>query len=216
MSFVEKNKAWLLPLLGVGVASVLFMNYRSLSAPAAGPTILQAPMAAPAAPELPPTGQELLASAPGPGAAKDLWADLKPLAQPPAELAAESELRRKAQGRMDELLVAAFPTSLPMPGPVREASQPAPVRNPKPGPVKPVAVSARPELEFIVSGPDGCSAWFQGRPYRQGEALPGGSYQVVAVTWNHVTLKGPGGKTLVQSTDSQRPVAGSRPTVEVP
>ena len=43
MSFVEKNKAWLLPILGVGVASVLFMNYRSFKPSIPDPVVQAAP-----------------------------------------------------------------------------------------------------------------------------------------------------------------------------
>ena len=42
MSFIERNKAWVLPLLGVAAASVIYMNVKML-----GPSAKTAAAAAP-------------------------------------------------------------------------------------------------------------------------------------------------------------------------
>ena len=222
MSFVEKNKAWLLPILGVGVASVLFMNYRSFKPSIPDPVVQAAPatLATPAEAMATPILDPGTAAKTG----TDLWADLKNLAEPPREYKAASELRTRCQRNLDELLDPHFPAELPRPGPVREATPlPAPASAVS-HPAAPSALQAStqptaaavPELSFILSGPDGLSAWYHGRPYRRGQTLPGGSYRVTALTWDQVTLAGPDGQALVQSTNPPSPVAGSRPTVEVP
>lgn len=209
MSFVEKNKAWLLPLLGVGVAAVVYLNLRS-PAPA-GP--LDPPPAAAAA--VAPPGPTPLhpAAAADPN---DLWSDLKALAAPPASLQDEALLRERSRARLDGLLDGVFPTGLPRPVAVREA-QPAPQAG---GPPAPVAAAAAPppmpELGFILSGPEGLTAWFQGRSCRAGQAIPASAFRVGAIHWNRAEVIGPTGKTVVEYTHPHLPVAGSRPIVEAP
>jgi hypothetical protein len=73
-----------------------------------------------------------------------------------------------------------------------------------------------PELEFILTCPQGLRAWFQGHPYKEGQNLPGGAYRVGAIQWDQVTLVGPAGRTVRQQTHSRNPAAGSRPIVEAP
>jgi hypothetical protein len=93
---------------------------------------------------------------------------------------------------------------------VRAASQASPV-------VAPPAVLPPPVVEFIVSGPDGATAWIKGRPYHVGEAIPGGPYTVASIQWNRVGLSGPKGSNVIQFMNrSNHPLAGTRPSAEAP
>ena len=116
MSFVEKNKAWLLPILGVGVASVIFMNYRNFKPSTPNPGVQGEPAAPAEAPD-----SSVQAAKPV-TASTDLWADLDALAEPPRECLAAPELRTRCQRNLDELLDPHFPAELPRPGLVREAT----------------------------------------------------------------------------------------------
>jgi hypothetical protein len=219
LSFVEKHKAWLLPLLGAGVLAVAVLNLRSLKprpAPAPAP-----PGPAPALLPMPsaPPGQAQ-AQAPAqtpqqPGSAGDLWGDLKALAKPPAAILAEAALRDRSRENLDALLDPRFPTDLPRPGLVREA-QPIRVAGPADPAAKAPVAPPLPELEFILSCPQGLQAWFQGRPYLQGQTLPGGGFRIGSIQWDQVTLVGPAGRTVRQQTHSRNLAAGSRPIVEAP
>lgn len=218
MSFVEKNKAWLLPLLGLGVVGVVFLNLRSLRPPR--PTPLPAAAPGPTAPgpaaQAPPPGPPAQRTGPEPGTAGDLWGDLKALARPPAAILEEAALRDRSRENLDPLLDQRFPPDLPRPGLVREA-QPTLVAGPPGTPARTEPVPAPvPELAFILSGPEGLRAWFQGQPYREGQTLPGGGYRVGPIEWDQVALIGPAGRTVHQHTHPRNPAAGSRPTVEVP
>jgi hypothetical protein len=230
VSFVEKHKLWLLPLLGAGVLAVVYFNYRSLHHPvadaAAAPPAADAPAPAPAAPAADAAAQASPALSPAPaaeaaaaapaGEANGLWGDLEALAQPPPEVVDAGALRDRSRASLDPLLGPAFPAELPRPGTVRQAeparaaalgAQPAPLVLPEAPPP--------PELAFILSGPDGLSAWFAGRPYREGQTLPGG-YRVTAVRWNGATLAGPGGRTVTLSTFAHRFSGPPRPALEAP
>jgi hypothetical protein len=214
LSFVEKNKAWLLPLLSAGVVAVVFVNLRSLRPSRPAPALPERMASAPALPAPPsPPAQR---SDPPPGTAGDLWGDLKPLARPPAAILEESALRDRSRENLDALLDQRFPTDLPRPGLVREA-QPIQVAE-QTGPVAKAAPAPppMPDLEFILSAPGGLRAWFQGHPYREGQTLSGGGYRVGSIQWDEVTLIGPAGTTLRQQTHSRNPAAGSRPVVEAP
>ena len=219
MSFVEKNKAWLLPLLGVGVAAVVYVNYRDMTAPAPVAPAGPAAPAAPASEGQGPAAAPAVAVAPRPTTAasvdaQGLWADLQALAAPPAALAQESALRERARASLGPLLDVTFPTGLPRPARVREAA-PAHAAAAVAAALVPREAPAVPSVEFILSGPAGFSAWFQGRPYRLGQTLRGGGFRVEAITWNRVTLSGPAGQVIQRSTsDFNRPAAGSRPSVE--
>jgi len=234
LSFVEKNKTWLLPLLGVGVAAVAYLNFRKPARPRPAPAVqakaAPAPPAAPPpapglvmappaamAPAAPASAPMMAAAAPGTGA--DLWGDLKPLAVPPGSSLQESALRERCRESLDPLLDPGFPAGLPHPGPVREAAAapaPAPVRIAAAGPAPVKPARPLPQLEFILTGDGPPRAWLEGRLYREGQSLPGGAFRVGAIGWNQVALIDPAGKTTFLTTDSHRPAAGSRPTVEVP
>ena len=216
MSFVEKNKAWLLPLLVGGLGAVAYIDFHP-SFPAgnlpAGPAFPAQPGPAKPPAPAPAPAPQAPALGGGPGA---IWDDLKALAQPPAAILEESVLRQRCRSTLDPLLDIQFPTGLPRPGAVREASSERGVPPPGPGAAPARPAPPMPELSFILSGPGGLRAWFKGRPYREGEDIAGGGFRVGSIRWNRVGLVDAAGKTVIQYTDSHRPVAGSRPTVEAP
>jgi hypothetical protein len=212
LSFVEKNKTWLLPLLGLGVAGVLYLNLHT-----AGPGPVQAPAPAlPAAPMIAPAPPASLQ--PATGAAGGLWNDLIALAKPPERLSQEAGLRERCRSNLAEFLEAPKAAQLPRPGWVREAE---PVKVPAP-PAPPAQAAASgtqapPVVEFILTGPEGAAAWIQGHAYHAGDTLAGGKYVVTSIAWNQVGLKGPKGTVLVQVMNRYpQPLAGTRPSAEAP
>jgi hypothetical protein len=218
LSFVEKNKAWLLPLLGLGVGIVGFLNYRSFTAApapaeAAGPGPATAPTAA-----LPPVP---VAPAPGPSTpaatGSDVWSDLEALAAPPAALTQEGPLKDRCRENLARFLGAPAAITLPLPGWVREAEreQPATAAAVPAKPAGPPPVP--PQVEFIFSGGSGATAWVQGHPYRVGEIIRPGPFSVASIERARVGLIGPDGKTIFQVMQHLLPsVAGPRPSAEAP
>ena len=223
MSFVEKHKAWLLPLLGVGVAGVIYLTLPS-SAPTPPPAPaapLPAASAAAAAPVALAAPAPLIAPAPAaPGG--DLWSDLQALAKPPDALLQEETLRVRCRANLGSLLEAPAPVRLGRPGWVREAESgmaPPPsalAALPAPAP------AVLPVVDFVLSGSRGASAWIQGHAYRAGEAIAGGPYAVTSIEWNRVGFIGPKGKRFFLFTNSsntvlaKQPIAGPRPSSEAP
>jgi len=222
LSFVEKNKAWLLPLLGVGVAAVAYLNLRKPARPRPLPSAGAAEPArlAPAPPAAPVPAPSLVMAAPAapaaPAPGSDLWSDLRALAAPSGPSLAEAALRERCREALDPVLESGFPASLPHPGPVREAP---PERTQAAAAVPAAAAPARPlpDLGFILcaAGAPPC-AWIGGRPWREGQSLPGGTWRVGPIRWNRVALLDPAGRTTFLYTANPRPAAGSRPIVEVP
>ena len=229
MSFVEKNKAWLLPLLGLGVGAVVYLNLRTLSPtaplPVAPLTLTPPPAPGGSAPTLgrPAMGGPSVSvsgvsvSAPA-GAAGDLWSDLQALAKAPDALLQEEALRTRCRENLGAFLEAPAPVRLPRPGRVREAESDKPaaqavqaVQGPPPPPPVP------PPVDFVLSGPRGATAWIHGQSCRVGEAVAGSPYAVASIEWNRVGLRGPGGRITFQFTHpSNHPLAGTRPSSEAP
>lgn len=202
MSFIEKNKAWILPLLGVAAAGVVYLNIRTMSAPPAPPAAPPAPepVAAPATPEGTSSG--------------DLWEDLRKFAAPPPALADENGFRDQARRSTGGALrVPEADATLPSPSAVRE---PKPISEPKPksgaGPETPS--HPPPGLDFLIQGPTGSRAWLEGRPYRSGEKIPGQPLQVGSIGFASVELKGPKGRTILSTNPLHH--SGPRPIVEAP
>ena len=190
MSFVEKHKTWLLPLLGVGVAAVGYLNFRTV---APGPV----PVALDSAQPLPPAR----AAEPAPAGPADLWSDLVALAKPPAALVQEGALRDRCRTQLGALLEAPAAPRLLRPGRVREAepdqvAAPSAAATPKPVPAEPPPV---PTVDFILTGPSGAAAWIKGHAYHPGQAIPGGPYRVDAIEGNRVGLASAQGKTTYQT-----------------
>lgn len=189
MSFVERNKAWILPLLGVAALGVLVMNLRMFSGKTPSRPQSPAPIATGRAPEAvaPPAG--------GPSTASDLWKDLQSLETPPAGLTTAAPLLRRCAAATSSLPLAvahtdpvAWKRATDPPGvPATAKSAPAPEAK-----VGPITLPPPPELSFIAQTSHGLEAWFAGRPYREGATLPDGR-RVRRITAQRVLLEGPGG-----------------------
>ena len=216
MSFIEKHKAWLLPLLGLGVLGVGYMNFRTFQgdAPAAESAAPEPAPAtgAPSAAGTPPA-PEVPAEEPAP-ASGDLWADLKPLAVLPGSLADEDGLRKRARLPLDSELGEVGAASVAKPAWASLSSPSGPPAAHREAMAE--APAPAPEVEFLLHGPQGSSAWFGGRGYRPGERLQGSAYSVSRIGRDFVELSGPGGKILETTTSIH--AAGLRPdqTPEAP
>ena len=218
MSFIEKNKVWLLPLLALGVLGVGYMNFRTFTEQPAAEAVAEDGTAPPAAPPAetaesaeapaPGTGQEDTEAALGSG---DLWADLEAFAVVPGALAQEGPLRDRARVALDPALAQA--ELLLLDKPVRSSLQP--VRS-MPGGEAGSLQAPPPELEFLIHTPQGSFAWFEGRGYRVGESLAGGGYVVSRIGALSVELTGPGGSILEYTNPIHSIRKTTRDNVEAP
>lgn len=218
MSFIEKNKVWLLPLLALGVLGVGYMNYRTFTeepagAPAPGGETAQAasPQAETSVPPegpAPSTDQNGVEAGPG---SENLWADLEPFAVVPGGLAQEEPLRDRARVAIDPALTQ--PSPLFLDKPIHSSLQPVQV--------KPTGISGTdqvrpPQLEFLIHTPQGSFAWFEGRGYRVGDSLAAGGYTVSRIGAMSVELTGPGGSVLEYTNPIHSIRKTTRDTVEAP
>lgn len=215
MSFVERNKAWLLPLLGVGVLGVVWMNLQTFkpkkapakpTPPAATPSPLT-PAAAPAPAPVPPPAPHAAPPAHEPGASGvDLWSDLRPLEPPAPTLAQADEMLKEGARPLDLARIGQRPE--PELDPLSWRGLPEP-HFPKAvvAAAQPKTPSAAPKLELILEGPDGAQeAWFRGRPYREGQS-PDGVHRIKQIRRWSVVLSGPNGEIRL-STELGRAKAG--------
>jgi len=214
VSFIEKNKAWILPLLGVGVLGVLYLNFRP-TPPPAPPSGPEVPVA-PGTPAPEPTPAPAVAT-PAPGAAEgDIWEDLRAFAVPPPFLADENSFRDRARRSAQAALQDTSPTlALDAPTGVREPVPP-PEPSAKTGVGLPATPAPPPELDFLIHGPTGARAWFEGQSYRSGQAIEGKALSVGPIGVHSVELKGPKGKTVLSTNPLHHSGPSSRPAVEAP
>jgi hypothetical protein len=216
VSFVEKNKAWLLPLLAVGVGGVLYLNLHTFSAPAppveAAPAESPAPIAPVSASQAPgstPAPNPLAANPPpvaaasasaaepSPDASGDsLWADLNRFAHVPDPLGQEADLKAQARNAVPKSRVETA-GSLPLPARV---SEPRPVAKAA-GAKEDLLPEFAPDVDFLIHTSSGSRAWFQGREYRMGQGLKEGSYKVGSIAPYTVELKGPSGSVRRSTLD---------------
>ena len=194
---MERNKLWLLPLLGVGVLGVLWMNFQVFKPKAAEPAAPLPPPPSqtspviPAAPP-PPVATPMPASAPS-VSGPDIWSDLRLLETPPPELTRVEELLLEGEKAFD---VARLGHSEP------------PILNPKdwqflpepefprarPEPALAAASVPLPKLDFVLEDARGeQEAWFAGRAYREGDS-PDGIHRIRKISRWSVVLSGPGGE----------------------
>lgn len=236
MSFVEKNKAWLLPLLAVGVLGVVYLNIRTMTAPptppvppstesepnpsplAEGPGADPAPVE-PGADAPPPVMADSPAPA-GPGADSglDLWADLRGLAVAPPYLADENTFRDLARrSALDAIRSRPQPGLLTVPSGVREPLSLVEASE-KSGVNANLPISQVPELDFLIHGATGSRAWLEGKSYRAGQTLDGNLLSVGPIRATSVVLKGPSGKTrtILSTNPLHPPEPSARPAVEAP
>ena len=174
MSFVEDNKTWILPLLGLGAAAVVWFNVRSFSQPVTPPgSDSQAALTTPATP--PPPAPEAL---PAQGAGEALWDDLRPLAFVPADLETRAAFEQQALANLgpEAFVHPAAAQVLPL-------RWTEPLRNQRKALTRlPGATAQRmPQPDFLIEGPGGTKAWFDGHGYRSGQVLKGRPFTVESI-----------------------------------
>jgi hypothetical protein len=170
----EQNKRWLLPVLGVALAGVVWMNLPDRSAPA------RPEPREPAAP----AGQE-----PPETAAGGFGADLRALAAPPPSANRPDALLQAGRQPLGPgLRRPPLPPRL-HPGQWPELDEPAPA-----APAAPVAAGPLPTVEFTIATGTRREAWVKGRGYSPGAVLEGG-YTLRRITdTGGVVLSGPRGE----------------------
>jgi hypothetical protein len=188
MSFIENNKTWILPLLGLGAAAVVWMNVRAFNPP---PPTQEPPhpIEAAPAPVVVPTAQPI------PGLNDSLWDDLRPVAFVPAGLGVQASFEQKA-------LISLPPEAFSSPDSARvdrpSGPEPAWIAPKAPGPSQATPAPAPPPPDFLIDGPSGPRAWFRGHGYRTGQPLKDSPFSVMGIRimpTPRVTLQGPSGLT---------------------
>jgi hypothetical protein len=189
VAFIEQNKRWLLPLLGVAAAGALWLN---LGGPS-GEDAPRAPAAGSAG-----RAQEDQAQA----ATDDLG--LGPGGQSPTPVDPLKALEAPAPGANDPapLLAAghqAVPVELRSPPRSPElhpwkwaALHDPPVRRPAPA-APPAALVLPPPPEFLFENAEGRAAWLKGQGYRPGAVLEGG-YTLKRISATGMVVAGPDGE----------------------
>ncbi len=188
MSFIEKHKVWLLPLLGLGVLGVGYMNFRTLRGNP--PPVASEPVPPEPTPEIAETPEAAQPSA-------DLWSDLRPFAILPGNLAQESTFMDRARVALGPELTLAAPLALGNP---HEASLGKPAQKPgDQGTSLGFSEGEPPALDFLIHSPHGTYAWFGGRAYRVGEKLQESGYTLSRIGPTFVELTGPQGRVVAST-----------------
>ncbi len=215
MSFVERNKAWLLPLLGLGALGVIVLNVKMLGPKKAPEAPTQAPPpVAPPPPSAPTPPAPTPPNRPPGAASEELWADLRPLETPWAGLnQKEAFLVRGADTIPPALRASPATAAPPVPSPAHlpRLVQAAPAA--RAAVAAPVAPPPPPELDFVGRSALGPVAWIQGSPVREGQQLPGG-WVVQKISLDMVEMRGPGG--VVRRWANPVKARSSSPSSEVP
>ena len=210
MSFIEKNKVWLLPLLGAGILGVGYMNFQTLRGEpppgdaaaamqsVAEQSVAEQPAAGQPAAESPAISAPALEPSTAEGS-EDLWSDLKPFAVLPGNLAQEGLLRDRARLALGPEPGREGAMNLGKPG----WASLAPALPPVPGSGSESAGGELPELDFLIHSPRGSFAWFGGRPYRTGEKVLDSGYTLSRIGPTSVELTGPSGKLVVSTIPVQ-------------
>lgn len=194
MSFIEKNKAWLLPLLGLGVLGVGYMNFRTIQedkgavAEPASP-VAESPEPGPSVAETVPAGQATT------GPEGDLWADLQGFAVVPETLSDGNRLKDRARVALQ--LEQGNDARLVLEKPAWSGLSTGVPKSRAASPEASAEFGQPPELEFLIHGSQGSLAWFAGRAYRAGEHLEQGDYTVRRIGPAFVELSSPEGKVVV-------------------
>jgi hypothetical protein len=159
VSFVERNRRWLLPLLGLGVLGVLWLNLPGHTA--------EAPMVAPPMAE----GRTQVDAAPRPVVALSLAQDFKFLETPepsnPVGLLLDGRQTLEPEQR-EAPRAALHPDQWG-----RLPGIPAPPRPMVPGPPR-AEPQPPPPVDFLIETSAGQEAWIKGVGYRPGATLEGG------------------------------------------
>ena len=218
MSFIERNKAWVLPLLGVAAAGVIYMNVKMLgpSAKTAAATA-PPPLAAPA-PGIPAARPASVAPPPPPAPAKpgaqDLWSDLRALEEPWAGLNQPEAILAQGGGALKAEALHPLAKSLPLPASLR-VSEPRTATVPGATPVSPAASAPPPEVDFLIRNSKGASAWLGGSGFQVGQVLAGG-WRVRRITPDMVEVEGPGGLLRRWTNPLKARTASPAPIPEAP
>ncbi len=202
MSFVERNKRWLLPLIGAGVGGVIWMNLPERTAPPTG-AAAPAPSTMPT-PRAPETGSAATVRETRPLSVAPTEPDpaIKALEAPPAAydpapllLAGRLALTPAQRGPAlpPRLHPERWASLCPLPG----ATSVSPAVRPTPQPLPP--------LNFIFTSSSGREAWMGGVGYRPGAVVREG-YVLSRVNRTGVVLSGPSGPVEIPLK------AGSVPT----
>ena len=182
-SYIERNKLWLLPLLGVGAAAVVILNIRGASSSPPPPeSQAQSQMEVPPVPEAPPAGT-----------GTDLWADLKALETVPASLAQDGPIMVRSHLALGKAMDPPAPPEVPVPRPAEPE-----LRKAQPPPVESVPAAAPlppPEPDFVIQGSKGRRVWIDGRPFTEGQNVQDSPYRVGRIGRSRVEILGPQGTT---------------------
>jgi hypothetical protein len=200
MSFIEKNKAWLLPVLGVGVAAVIWFNVQTFTASPSPSPAPATPAATPGdmaqAPPAPPSNPGSEVSAPTNHSAElgsGLWDDLKPMAVVPPGLADLGPLESLARGVLSDSVLKDTAGSIQRLAAPRlwqpEVKRSASSKDGQPN-------EPAPDPDLVVHLPEGGRAWFNGAGYREQDSLKGSPWRVRRVLPRAVELQGPQGVAL--------------------
>lgn len=205
MSFIEKHKAWVLPLLGAGLLGVGYMNYRTFQTEAPAEEGAAEPV-----PEAMPPEESTVPSEPSEGnAPADVWGDLQPFAVLPEELAQDDRLKDRARVALPSQLTFDVPLLLSKPSGAPLALGPV---SPSAPAATSLAATTPPDLEFVVRGPAGSFAWFDGKAHRVGDPVGESGYTVLQIGTTHVVLRGPAGRRL----EYTNPILVPSPSEEAP
>lgn len=217
MSFAERNKTWLLPVLAVGVVAVFWFNLHD-SGPTPPPIAAAAPESTVSSPQGAPTPGEAPA-APAPVAAApsplpplgpEAWADLRPLNSASVVLKPSLDLAAEATHPLSHAQL--FPPSFPSTASQSLAS-PAMLVLPKSG--NSASAAEPPPLEFISRTPDGLRAWYDGVGFKAGQTILGTAYRVVEIHPPAVVIEGPDGRRK-QTTFTFQPSTPNSVSPETP
>lgn len=198
MSFVERNQRWLLPVIGAGVAGVIWMNLPARSAPPAE-TLPPAPIAAP----LDDAPQPALRAPDRPRVAGlETSPELQALEAPPAATYDPAPLLLAGRQALAPALLSPSPPPRLHPGQWRALCA---LPGPKSGlPAPEAAASPLPPLDFIISSGTGKEAWMGGVGYRPGSRVRGG-YVLTRITATGVVLSGPSGPLQIPLKSNAAP-----------
>jgi hypothetical protein len=219
VSFAERNKAWLLPVLAVGVAAVLWFDLRS--APAA--PVQEAPSTA---------GETVPAAAPAPSMATAPATDGQPPPPSPAvalpALTPESWGDLRAMNTVPDFLNQSVELTAQATRPLSAEQLSPPARTAAGGQALPSPatlnldvdsgsgnIAPPPLLDFISRTPEGVRAWYEGTGFRVGQTILGTAYRIREIHPPRVVLEGPAGRVEQTTFVLERPEAGS-PRPETP
>ena len=188
MSFVERNKLWLLPTLVVGVAAVAWFNYQSFGGekpaePAPAPIAGQSSEVAPADSSPAPTPMQE-----APTEASGVWDDLKALASVPGDLNRLDALDTQARASLPVAALRESPSDLIRLGGPKMWEAPS-----KPHPSGEGSPDSAPLPDILIQLPEGSRVWFDGVGYREKQELDRAPWKVRKIHPKAVELQGPGG-----------------------